>query len=95
MTGRHIAGRTFPARSRGRLTPDAVRAVRFASESRLRRGVSVQAVRRFVAQVADDMASLYGELAEVYAENHRIKAALHAWQAEQAESDYESHHRLR
>ena len=70
-------------------------AIRFTPASRLRRGVSVQDVRRFVAQVADDMASLYGELAEVYAENHRIKAALHAWQAEQAESDYESHHRLR
>ncbi|WP_199513322.1 hypothetical protein [Nucisporomicrobium flavum] len=51
--------------------------------------------QRFVDQVADDMASLYEELAEVYAENHRIKAALHAWQAEQVESAHWLPSRLR
>lgn len=30
------------------------------------------------------MASLYQELATVYAENHRIKTALHDWQSRYA-----------
>lgn len=64
-----------------------MRAVRFHLASRLRRGISAHEVLRFVVQVADDMASLYQELAEVYAENHRLKAALHAWQTEQAQSE--------
>ena len=95
MTGRHAAGATYPAHSRGRLTPDAVRATRFRPVSRLGRGVEPEEAQRFVDQVADDMASLYDELAEVYSENHRIKAALHAWQAEQAESAHKLPNRLR
>jgi len=80
---RRSRGAGYPARGRGRLTPEAVRQVRFRRARGLR-GLNPEDVRYFVAQVSEDMASLYGELAEVYAENHRIKAALRAWQSEQA-----------
>ncbi|WP_170047389.1 hypothetical protein [Couchioplanes caeruleus] len=53
-------------------------------------------MRSFITRVADDMASLYRELADVYAENHRVKAALAAWQSEQTPApDHGAHRRLR
>ncbi|WP_155123542.1 MULTISPECIES: hypothetical protein [unclassified Actinoplanes] len=47
-------------------------------------GVRADDVRQFVNQVSKDIASLYEELAAVYAENYRIKTALRDWQSAQA-----------
>lgn len=80
---RRSRGAGYTVRGRGRLTPEAVRRVRFRRARGLR-GLNPKDVDYFVVQVSKDMASLYGELAEVYAENHRIKTALRAWQSEQA-----------
>ncbi|GAA4939143.1 DivIVA domain-containing protein [Actinoplanes utahensis] len=77
--GTHGGG--YPVRDRGRLTPDAVRRIRFRRSDGLRRGLKAEDVRHFIDQVSEDMASLYDELAQVYAENHRIKAALRDWQS--------------
>ena len=82
MSGaRQVRGGGYPVRSRGRLTPEAVRKIRFRRTAVLGRGVSAEDVRHFVDQVSTDMASLYDELASVYAENHRIKTALRDWQS--------------
>jgi DivIVA domain-containing protein len=94
-----IAGRSphvgsYPVRGRGRLTPDAVRRIRFRRVRGLSRGVSADDVRHFVDQVSTDMASLYNELAAVYAENHRIKAALRDWQSEHVPSPAASRDRF-
>ncbi|GIF16749.1 DivIVA domain-containing protein [Actinoplanes teichomyceticus] len=89
-------GRAYPARGRGRLTPEAVRAIRFRRSSGLHRGLSAEDVRHFLEQVSADMASLYDELAAVYSENHRIKAALRDWQSKHSApppSAYEWHSR--
>lgn len=96
MTRHSAAGPYYPAHSRGRLTPDAILNVRFRAAGGLRGGVDPNDVQSFITRVADDMASLYRELAEVHAENHRVKAALAAWQKEQAPApDYGAHRRLR
>ncbi|WP_430791722.1 DivIVA domain-containing protein [Actinoplanes sp. G11-F43] len=82
MTGtRGTPGGSYPVRDRGRLTPDAVRRIRFRRAEGLRRGLKTEDVRQFIDQVSKDMASLYDELAQVYTENHRIKAALRDWQS--------------
>jgi DivIVA domain-containing protein len=86
IAGRSPHGGSYPVRGRGRLTPDAVRRIRFRRVRGLSRGVSADDVRHFVDQVSTDMASLYDELAAVYAENHRIKAALRDWQSEHGPS---------
>jgi DivIVA domain-containing protein len=70
--------------TRGRLTPEAIHKVHFRRSPSLLGGLSPDDVETFVDQVAADMASLYRELATVYAENHRIKTALHDWQSRYA-----------
>jgi DivIVA domain-containing protein len=73
----------YLVRGRGRLTPEAIRRVRFRRAPTFS-GLNPDDVRHFVAQVSADMASLYSELAEVYSENERIKNALRTWQSGQA-----------
>lgn len=96
MTLHSALGRSYPVHSRGRLTPDAILTVRFRAAGGLRRGVDPNDVQGFVTRVADDMASLYRELAEAHAENHRVKAALAAWQSEQTPApDHDACRRFR
>jgi DivIVA domain-containing protein len=83
-SARHTQTGDYSVRGSGRLTPKAVREVRFRRSHGLSRGLRAEDVRQFVDQVSDDMASLYDELAAVYAENHRIKTALRDWQSTQA-----------
>lgn len=85
--GRYTVG------TRGRLTPEAIQRVQFRRAARFSGGLSPDDVAGFVDQVAADMASLYQELAAVYAENHRIKTALHDWQSRYAPTVTASAHR--
>lgn len=66
-----------------RLRPWQVRQRRFATTWR---GLHPAQVAAFLDRVANDLASLYKELAWVYEENQRIKDALRAWQSSQAPS---------
>ncbi|BCJ44260.1 hypothetical protein GCM10010168_10730 [Actinoplanes ianthinogenes] len=72
----HTQTSSYSIRGRGRLTPDGVREISFRRSHGLGRGLRAEDVRQFIDQVSDDMASLYDELAAVYAENHRIKTAV-------------------
>ncbi|WIM97095.1 hypothetical protein ACTOB_000589 [Actinoplanes oblitus] len=58
--------------------------MRFRRTAGFLQGVRADDVHQFVDQVSEDVASLYDELATVYAENYRIKTALRDWQSAQA-----------
>lgn len=64
-----------------RLRPWQVRQRRFATTWR---GLHPAEVATFLDRVANDLASLYTELAYVHEENQRIKDALRCWQSSQA-----------
>lgn len=92
MLGRNSAGRLYAtvggrrATPYTRLRPCQVRQRRFATTWR---GLHPVEVASYLDRVADDLTSLYKELAYVHDENQRIKEALRRWQSSQAPSGWD------
>jgi DivIVA domain-containing protein len=71
------------------LRPWQVRNRRFNLVRFGRAGVDEAEVTAYLERVADDLAALYAELAEVREQNYRIKDALRRWQSQQTPTAYD------
>jgi DivIVA domain-containing protein len=64
------------------MTPEQVRATRFARSQLGRRGYNEDDVNQFAHRLAEELAARDAEVVRLIDENHRLKQAMRQWQSE-------------